>query len=181
VKNSKEHGMLSGSLKFQGGLSLRPMNASDKVFIESLYRSTRDDLRMLDAEDDFIEDLITIQHHAQTLGYGDMFPNAMYFVAEYLRERIGRVVLDFGQNEIRVVDIALIPAARGKGYGNQLLQAVQLAASKVMAPVTLSVRADHMHAKQLYARLGFVVEEARMPFERMVWYPPASGNFGSIE
>jgi ribosomal protein S18 acetylase RimI-like enzyme len=170
--------VFSGNVKFQGGLSLRPMNSSDSVFIESLYRSTRDDLRMIDAEDDFIEELIGMQHSAQTQGYGDMFPNAMYFVAEYHSERIGRVVLDFGQNEVRVVDIALIPAARGKGYGSQVLQAVQLVAGKVMAPVTLSVRSDHVLAKQLYARLGFVVEEQQMPFERMIWYPQASGNYG---
>ncbi len=173
--------MLSGSMKFQGGVSLRPMSASDNSFIESLYRSTRDDLRLLDAEDDFIEDLIELQRYAQTQGYGEMFPNAMYFVAEYHGERIGRVVLDFGQNEIRVVDIALIPAARGKGYGSQLLQAIQLAAGKVMAPVTLSVRSDHLRAKQLYARLGFVVEEVRVPVERMIWYPPASGSYDLIK
>ncbi len=172
--------MLSGSMRFQGGLSLRPMAAADKSFVESLYRSTRDDLRLLDAEDDFIEGLIEMQQYAQTQGYGDMFPNAMYFVAEYHNERIGRVVLDFGQTEIRVVDIALIPAARGKGYGSQMLQAVQLAAARVMAPVTLTVRADHLPAKQLYSRLGFIVEEAQVPYERMIWYPSASSSFGLL-
>lgn len=173
--------MLSGSMNFQGGLGLRPMNASDNAFVESLYHSTRDDLRMLDAEEDFIEEFIDFQRRAQNQGYGDMFPNAMYFVAEYHNERIGRVVLDFGQSEIRVVDIALIPAARGKGYGGQVLQAVQMAAGKVMAPLTLTVRSDHLRAKQLYARLGFVVEEARIPYERMVWYPPASGIYGAVK
>jgi ribosomal protein S18 acetylase RimI-like enzyme len=173
--------MVSGSMAFQGGLSLRPMGNSDKAFIESLYRSTRDDLRMIDAEEDFIEGLIEMQQNAQTEGYGDMFPNAMYFVAEYHNERVGRVVLDFGQNEIRVVDIALIPAVRGKGYGSQILQAVQLTASKVMAPVALSVRFDNLHAKQLYARLGFTVEEAQIPYERMVWYPSASGSLGMVK
>lgn len=173
--------MVSGSMKFQDGLSLRPMATSDKAFIESLYRSTRDDLRLIDAEDDFIEGLIEMQQYAQTQGYGDMFPNAMYFVAEYHSERIGRVVLDFGQNEIRVIDIALIPAARGKGYGGQILQAVQLTAAKVMAPVALTVRADHMLAKRLYSRLGFTVEEAQIPYERMIWYPSSSGQYGMIK
>ena len=173
--------MLSGSLKFQSGFSLRPMVAADNAFVQSLYRTTRDDLRQIDAEDDFIEELIEGQQRAQTQGYGDMFPNAMYFVAEVHNERIGRVVLDFGPNEIRVVDIALIPSARGKGYGSQVLQAVKMAAAKVMAPVALSVRFDHLPAKQLYARLGFVVEEAQIPYERMVWYPPASGAFGTVK
>lgn len=169
--------MLSGGMNIQGGLSLRPARASDNAFIESLYRSTRDDLRVLDADEDFIDELIDSQRRAQTEGYGDMFPNAMYFIAEHHNESIGRVVLDFGHNEVRVVDIALIPAARGKGFGGQILQAVQMVAGKVMAPVALTVRFDHLRAKQLYARLGFVVEEAQIPYERMVWYPPASGIY----
>lgn len=173
--------MRSGSMKLQGALSLRPMMASDKAFIESLYRSTRDDLRLLDAEEDFIDEFIESQRRAQTQGYGDMFPNAMYFVAEHHNERIGRVVLDFGHSEVRVVDIALIPAARGKGFGGQILHSVQLVASKVMAPVTLTVRFDHLLAKQLYARLGFVVEAMQIPYERMVWYPPASGIYGTVK
>ncbi|MHB9119629.1 MAG: GNAT family N-acetyltransferase [Burkholderiales bacterium] len=173
--------MFSGDLKLPAGLHLRPMSAADNAFIESLYRSTRDDLRMLDAEEDFIEEFIDLQRRAQTEGYGNMFPNAMYFVVEYHGERIGRVVLDFGQNEIRVMDIALIPAARGKGYGGQVLQAVQAVAGKVMTPVSLTVRFDHLRAKQLYARLGFAVEEAQIPFERMTWYPSASGIYNTAK
>jgi len=173
--------MFSGSMELQGALSLRPMMASDKSFNEDLYRSTRDDLRLIDAKEDFIDALIEFQQRAQTQGYGDMFPNAMYFIAEYHHERIGRVVLDFGRNEVRVVDIALIRAARGKGFGGQILQAVQLVASKVMAPVTLSVRYNNLAAKQLYTRLGFVVEAVQIPDEQMIWYPPASGTFTAVK
>jgi GNAT superfamily N-acetyltransferase len=163
--------LLSDKLQLPAGLAMRPARPSDQPFLESLYRSTREDLRLLDAEEDFIEEFIGFQRRAQTEGYGGMFPNAMYFVVDYHTESIGRVVLDFGANEIRVIDIALIPAARGKGYGGQILQAVQATAGKVMTPVTLTVRFDHLRAKQLYTRLGFAVEEAQIPYERMVWYP----------
>ena len=157
------------------------MMASDNAFVEGLYRSTRDDLRLIDAEDGFIDELIESQRQAQTQGYGETFPNAMYFIAEHHTESIGRVVLDFGHNEVRVVDIALIPAARGKGFGGQIIQSVQLVASKVMAPVSLTVRFDHRLAKQLYLRLGFVVEAMQVPYERMVWYPPASGIYAAAK
>jgi GNAT superfamily N-acetyltransferase len=160
---------------------MRPASTSDNAFTESLYRSSRDDLRLIDAEDEFIENLIGLQQHAQTEGYGDVFPNAMYFIVEYHSERIGRVVLDFGSNEIRVVDIVLIPVACGKGYGSQVLQMIQAAAAKLMAPVTLTVRIDLLPVKQLYLRLGFVVEEAHIPFERMVWYPPAVGIYSTAK
>ena len=61
--------MLSGSIKLPAGLQLRPMRSSDNAFMESLYKSTRDDLRMLDAEEDFIEEFIDLQRRAQTQGY----------------------------------------------------------------------------------------------------------------
>lgn len=162
------------------GLSLRPMRDQDRPFIESLYRATREDLRLIDAEEDFIEELIAMQERAQREGYGDMFPNALYFVAEYHGERIGRATLDFGDTEIRVVDIALISAARGKGLAVQILRAVQLAASKIGAPVTLTVRWDNVTAKNVYLQLGFGVVEIAPPYERMVWYPPVGGEHGRI-
>ncbi len=163
--------MLPGGVQMPGGLSLRPTRASDGAFLESLHRSTREDLRLVDGEDDFIEELIDMQHRAQTTGYGDMFPNAMYFIIENQGERIGRVVLDFGHVEIRVVDLAFIPAARGKGFGAQTLQTVQMVASKLMAPVVLTVLSQNVLAKQLYLRLGFVVVDMQFPLERMIWYP----------
>lgn len=60
--------MLSGNIKLTSNLSLRPMHSSDKVFIESLYHAARDDLRLIDTEEDFIETLIERQYHAQTTG-----------------------------------------------------------------------------------------------------------------
>ncbi len=163
--------MLPGNIQMPGGLSLRPTRASDNGFLESLHSATRDDLRLVDAENDFIEDLIDMQFRAKTEGYGDMFPNAMYFIIENQGESIGRVVLDFGHNEIRVIDLALIRLARGKGFGAKTLQAVQLVAAKIMAPVALTVVSYNLQAKMLYLNLGFRVEEINLPFERMVWYP----------
>jgi ribosomal protein S18 acetylase RimI-like enzyme len=157
------------------GLALRPTRPADQGFLESLHRSTREDLRLIDADDDFIEELIDMQFRAQTAGAGEMFPNAMYFIVEYHGERIGRVVLDFGPVEVRVVDIALIPAARGKGLRTGVLQAVQAAAAQALTPVTLISRCDNLKAKAHYQRMGFVVEEIAFPFERLIWYPPAPG------
>lgn len=170
--------MKPSHISLPAGLALRPSRPSDQPFFDSLYRTTREDLLLIDAEDDFIEALIDMQHQAQTSGCGDMFPNAMYFVVEYHGERIGRLVLDFGPVEARVVDISLIPAARGKGLRLQVLRAVQAVAAQAMTPVTLISRYDNLHAKQRYLQMGFVVEEVQLPFERLTWYPPAGhGGF----
>lgn len=163
--------MIPGDVSLPAGLHLRPARPSDNGFIESLYRATRDDLRLINAEDGFVEALIDMQYEAQTQGYATQYPNAMYFIAEKLGERIGRVTLDFGPNEVRVVDIAFIPAARGQGYGTHILRALQQAAAMVRAPLTLTVHRANLAAKRLYLSLGFRVESGDAMVEFMAWYP----------
>lgn len=165
--------MLPGTSNLPDGLSLRPAGPSDQPFIQSLYASTRNDLRLVDGERDFVESLIDMQFQAQSTGYGSQFPNAMYFIVEKLGERIGRVTLDFGTNEVRLVDIAFITAARGKGYGTTVLKAIQHTAAKIRAPVALSVMKTNLAVKRLYLGLGFRTEESGPIYERMVWYPNA--------
>lgn len=158
-------------LNLPNGLYIRPARDSDKPFIASLFESTRDDLLMLDADPDYIQTIIEQQHQAQTVGYGNDFPNAMYFIVEQHQERIGRIVIDFGKNEIRMVDFCLIPQAQGKGYGKIIIQILQYAAGASKAPLTLSVMRMNERAKLLYFSLGFQVEETNEMYDRMVWYP----------
>lgn len=164
---------MQGPWKMPAGIGFRQARDSDRPFLESLYRSTRDDLRLLDAEEDFIEELIEMQYRAMTQGYGDQFPNAMYFIIENQGERIGQVTVDFGPNEVRIVNLAFIPQARGKGYGSHILRGMQVVAANVGAPLALTVRSDNLVAKRLYLNLGFRVEEIVPPLERMVWLPNA--------
>jgi ribosomal protein S18 acetylase RimI-like enzyme len=154
------------------GLNIRPARDSDTPFIESLYHSTRDDFRSLDAELDFIEALIEQQQEgAQVQGYGEQFPNAFYLILEKQAERIGCVVLDFAKNEIRIIDIVLIPEDRGKGYGTSILYALKYAAGKVCMPLVLSVYKTNHAAKRLYVLQGFAVEQCNLMVDQMVWYP----------
>ena len=74
-------------------------------------------------------------------------------------------------DEITLMDLGVLPSARGKGLGkalvNQLLkQAISQQASKVM----LEVRVSNQVAIQLYQQLGFVVDG-----QRKHYYPTATG------
>ena len=166
--------MQTASLHLSDGLGIRPSRDADKPFIKSLYNATRDDLRLIDAESDFVEALIEQQQQAQTVGYGDQFPNAMYFIVEKLNERIGRVVIDFGSNEIRIVDIAFIPQARNKGYGTTVIRALKQAAGTACAPLVLTVYKSNSVAKRFYEQEGFKVEQSDQMTELMAWYPSFS-------
>ncbi len=157
--------------QLNGALGVRPARSSDEPFLAALYRASRDDLRLLELDEEVVEGLIDWQRHCQTQGYGDMFPNALYFIVEVQGERAGRLVVDFGPNEIRVIDILFLPQARGKGYGTQLLQGLQQAAATVRAPLALTVASQNVSAKRLYGLLGFRTLETQSGFERMCWFP----------
>lgn len=171
--------MLPGLASLPEGLGMRPAGPADQPFLASLYSSTRDDLRLIDGEKEFVDSIVDMQFRAQGIGYGHQYPNAMYFIVEKQRDRIGKVTLDFGPNAVHVVDIAFIPAARGKGYGKGVLQAIQMAAGMSKAPVVLSVAKDNYPARQLYTQLGFRLEEAGTMYDRLIWYPDVRAMRGS--
>jgi hypothetical protein len=163
--------MLSGGVQLPPGLSMRPARPSDSGFIENLFNSTRDDLRLIDAEADFIEAVIDQQYHAQTVGYGEMYPNAMYFIVEMHQERVGRVVVDFGADYVDIVDISFIRPARGKGYVTGVIQALQMAAAKVRAPLYSTLSLANAALRQTYVGLGFATQSVDGLAERLVWFP----------
>lgn len=167
-------------MEFQGlslpaGLHLRPSTTSDQPFLNKLYQSTRDDLNLVDGEDDFIVHLKEGQHEAQTVSYEDHFPDAMFFVIEYHQERAGRVILDFGPNEIRVIDISLITEARGKGLGTGIMRSFIHCSEQTKIPLKLCVLTHNMQAKHVYAKLGFVLEDHVPPRDYLAYYPSTQG------
>jgi ribosomal protein S18 acetylase RimI-like enzyme len=166
--------MFAGASQLPDGLSLRPETPGDSAFLARLYNERRDDLRLVDGSRDFVESLIGMQHTAQVEGYGSQFPNAMYLVVEKSGERIGRICLDFGPNEVRLVDVAFLAAARGRGYGTAVVKALQTAAAQVRAPLTLAVAINDPAAQRVYAALGFRVESTGPMHHHLVWYPTAA-------
>lgn len=158
-------------LSFNNGIGLRPSTPSDAPFIEQLFRSTREGILMADAERDYLEAVVAQQQELQINSYQKNYPNAMIFIAEFHREKIGRVIVDFGDNVANLIDIMFIPAARGKGHGRTIISALQEAARQNHLPMTLIVDQVNVAAKQLYISLGFMVESVKPPSELMVWYP----------
>jgi len=156
------------------GLSMRPSRPTDAPFLHSLYQSARPELQLIDAEPELIEQVVAQQFLVQEQGIGEHFPNAMHYVVEKLDTPIGVLSADFGPNEVRVLYLAFIPAARGKGYGRSVLQGVQRAAEQVRCPVATVVWASNPQARQHYLALGFRVEESSPAAERLVWYPGVS-------
>lgn len=148
---------------------LRPQHDADDAFAATLYRSSRDDLRMLPGDPAFVEQLLAMQQRAQILGYRQAYPQASYLVLEREGTAIGRLVLDHDGTVLRLVDIAILPEAQNHGGGGAVLRGLQALAGARQWRLELGVNKSNLAARRLYQRLGFrlLAEDALQ--EQLSW------------
>jgi ribosomal protein S18 acetylase RimI-like enzyme len=142
---------------------------ADADFLARLYASTRMDLHSATADAGFVASLIAMQQRFQAAGYRDNFPGASYLLLEHLGKPCGRIVVDAGPQRLRLVDIALLPEARGQGLGSHILRGLQACAAQLGLPLTLSVHHSNPRARKLYLALGFAPGSRNEVSEQMVW------------
>jgi GNAT superfamily N-acetyltransferase len=141
------------------GLSLRIALACDRPFLSALYASTRTEELAQSAwpdalQRDFLEQQFTAQHDH----YRRHYAGADFLVVEREGDPIGRLYLARWPGEHRIVDISLLPQARGKGLGTALLG--DLIEEAAEAGCSLSIHVERMNpALSLYRRLGFQLVE----------------------
>jgi ribosomal protein S18 acetylase RimI-like enzyme len=148
---------------------LRPARNEDQPFMEELFRGTREFLYRMPLPRSQIDILVSQQYQLQQNSYAQRFPRAGTLIIERLGRSIGKIVLDERTTAVHIIDFALEPAMRGKGYGTQILCAIQAAARERRMSVELSVDNQNVAAKKLYLRLGFQATEASDSHEFMVW------------
>jgi ribosomal protein S18 acetylase RimI-like enzyme len=132
----------------------RPAEQADAAFLADLFRSTRPELAMLPAG--LGDMLVAQQRQLQEMGYRQAFPGASTLIIESDGKPVGKLVLDEQRQHLRVVDIAVAPEWRGRGFASAVLKQLQQQGRDVV----LSVAHDNAPALRLYQSLGFV-EEAR--------------------
>lgn len=149
------------------GISYRPAAPEDFAFIEALYFSTRtEELARTGWPEDQKLAFLTQQHRAQHHHYQTYYPDAERLIVERGGEPIGRLYLDAWRLEIRIVDISLMPAARGQGLGEAILRDVIEQAAALGKGVSIHVEKFNP-ARRLYQRLGFVVAEDKGVYDLM--------------
>jgi len=155
--------------------TLRPEEPGDEPFLLEVYAGTRaGELDALGWPAAMREAFVSTQFRAQQQGYHAAFPDAEFAIILTGNQAVGRIVVHRAEKEFRLVDIALLPAHRGRGIGTALVQGLLREAAAAGKPVRLSVLKDE-RAVRLYQRLGFEKtgeDSARM---QMVW----GGDAGS--
>jgi len=102
-----------------------------------------------------------MQFDLQRAHYRQHFADASFLIVVLDGTPIGRLYVHYTTEQVRVLDIALVPEVRGQGLGHRLLDNVIEQAARLGAPVTLHVGVRN-RARRLYERLGFriVAEDA---------------------
>jgi GNAT superfamily N-acetyltransferase len=136
--------------------SLRPEGPADAPFLLEVYASTRqEELEVTGWPAEMREAFVRMQFNAQRQGYLAAFPRAEFAIILSGGHPVGRIVIDRSENGFLLVDIALLPAHRGRGIGTALVQGLLREAAAAHKPVRLSV-IKGQRAYRLYQRLGFV-------------------------
>jgi ribosomal protein S18 acetylase RimI-like enzyme len=159
-----------------GSLRCRPQLPGDETFLWEVYAGTRqEELDLTDWGPEQRKVFLDSQFKAMRVSYASQFPRGEFSVIMLGAQRIGLMVVDRAQNELRLVDIALLPEFRGRGIGTFFLRELVSESALAQKPLRLHVLTGS-RPRRLYARLGFVKIEEDGPYEHWERRPQAVGR-----
>ena len=154
-------------------ITLRPVQEPDQLFLAALYASTRaDEMALVDWPAETRQAFLRMQYDAQTGYYRQVFPDMDYRIILRDGSAIGRIIVHRAAEEIRLVDVALVPEARNVGIGTGLIGELLDEAQETHKPLRLHVETFN-RARHLYIRLGFHELENNGIYSHMEWQPGA--------
>lgn len=151
-------------------LTLRPVTQDDDPFLLALYASTREDeLSQAQWLEGQREMFVRWQFDLQRREYDARFPDARYQLILIDDEPAGRIWIGADEEQIRLLDIALLPQFQKRGAGTVLLQALMKEAEEAGKFLRHMVFVLNNNAHRFYERLGFVVIEDVGGYKHMEW------------
>jgi ribosomal protein S18 acetylase RimI-like enzyme len=155
----------------QQTITFRPITEDDMAFLYRVYASTREaEMALLAWSDQEKEEFLRFQFNAQHTYYQQHFAGTRFDLILLDGQPIGRLYLDRRNDEIRIVDIALLTEYRGQGIGGQIMEDILQEAKRARLPVRIHVEQNNP-ALRLYYRLGFKKIGDEGVYYLMEWQP----------
>ena len=152
-------------------ISLRPALPADAAFLFALYRDTRaEEVGAWGWGPAELEAFLQLQYRARQMHFGHLVPPADDTIVLRDEQPVGRLMLQHGEAQIYVVDVALMREYRSIGIGALLIRRLQAEATQRDLPLRLQV-AESSRAVRFYDRLQFSLVESRGTHFLMEWLP----------
>jgi GNAT superfamily N-acetyltransferase len=151
-------------------LRLRPVSAEDDDFLLSVYDSTRaEELAQAEWAEGQREAFLKWQFEMQRREYDARFPDADYDVILIDDAPAGRIWIGRDSDQIRLLDIALLPEFQNRGAGTILIRKLIDEANMTGKRLRHMVFVLNNDAHRFYERFGFVVIDDLGGYKHMEW------------
>jgi GNAT superfamily N-acetyltransferase len=152
------------------------VHAGDEEFLYQVYAGTRaEELAQVGWDDSQKELFLRQQFTAQGQWYTEQYGGASFDVVLLDGQPVGRLYVARWEEEIRIMDIALLPEHRGRGVGGGLLIRLMAEATAAGRPLTIHVERFN-RALRLYGRLGFAAVEDKGVYLLLRWSPRVTAS-----
>ena len=157
--------MTDGSDFHLRNLSSRAATEGDDSFLQALFASTRpQEMAFFGADEAQKRAFVSMQFSILPRSY----PKAEHKIILAGDVPIGRTIVDRKSDELRLVDIALLPDFRNHGIGAVLIQQLLDEGRERQLPVRLHVF-KYGDAVRFYERLGFQLIDDDGSYLKMEW------------
>lgn len=134
----------------------RPAEKADDPFLLHLYGNAHgQELQLLPLSALHLSAVVSMQFEAQRQAHSAQYPNSQRLLVLLEGSPIGQVWFDAGSEELRILDIALLPEYQRRGIGSAILHGLIERARRSQTLLRLSVQRNNVNAFRLYRHLGF--------------------------
>lgn len=140
-------------------ITLRPIGPDDYDFLVEVYGSTRaEEMAMVPWTVEQQQAFVRSQFAAQQDHYTKTYPTASYDIIMSDSRPVGRLYVARLDQEIRIIDITLLPAERNAGIGGYLIRQLLDEANRA-GKVTRIFVEEFNPSRRLFERLNFSLSE----------------------
>jgi GNAT superfamily N-acetyltransferase len=144
-----------GRAALAGRVTLRESEESDRQFLTSVYGTTRAaELALVPWSEEQRTAFVTMQYTAQAHHYQQNYPESRQLVIYLDDQPVGRLYINRGSEEIRILDITVLPSFGGRGIGDYLIGELQSEARSAGKPLTIYVE-SYNPTMRFFEKRGF--------------------------
>ena len=152
-------------------ITCRPVGPDDHAFLLEVYGSTRaEEMALVPWNVDQQQAFVKMQFAGQQEHYQNTYPTASHEIIQLSGRPVGRLYVARLEQEIRIVDITLMPADRNAGIGSFLLRGLLDEAVRVGKIVRIYVE-EFNPSLRLFERLKFKPAEQHGIHMLLEWSP----------